>query len=66
MKYALPLLFLAGPAFAHHEAIVATALPSMLPWLMVLAGGAAALGWQTHHFVGAAALEADLQARQLI
>ena len=27
---------------------------------------AAALGWQTHHFVGAAGLEADLRARQLI
>lgn len=41
MRYAILLIVLAAPAWAHHEAVVVSVLPSLLP--LILAGSAAAV-----------------------
>ena len=43
MRYAIPLTLLAAPAWAHHEAVVVSVLPSLLP--LILAGSAAVLAF---------------------
>lgn len=43
MKFALPLILVASPAIAHHEALVLTALPGLMIWLAAIpAAGLAA------------------------
>ncbi len=47
MRYAVPLVFAASPALAHHEVVVASVLPGLAIYLVAgCAGGVAGLlGW---------------------
>lgn len=42
MRIAIALALMATPAMAHHEAVVASSLPALLPWIAV--ASAAAVG----------------------
>lgn len=42
MRYACLFLLAATPAMAHHEVVVASALPTLLPWLVFLSALVAA------------------------
>lgn len=39
MRYLLAYAAMAAPAFAHHEAALASALPSVLPWIIAASAG---------------------------
>lgn len=38
VKYVVPLICCAGPALAHHEAVVASAIPMLAIWLFTAIG----------------------------
>ena len=46
MRYALPLLFYAGPAFAHHEAMAVSVLPGLVVWLAAAIGPVGLAAWK--------------------
>ena len=48
MIRALLIVLLATPAMAHHEAIVVSAVPAVLPWICAAAVACLAIwrGWQ--------------------
>lgn len=37
MRYTLPLILMAGPAWAHHEAVVISVLPPLMIWIAAFA-----------------------------
>ncbi|GFE48310.1 hypothetical protein So717_00630 [Roseobacter cerasinus] len=38
MRYALPLMLLAGPALAHHETVAVSILPPLTIWVVAALG----------------------------
>ena len=35
-RLTLPLIFMAGPAFAHHEVVAVSVLPGLVVWLTAI------------------------------
>ena len=56
MRYALPLILCAGPAYAHHEVVVTSVLPGAVMGFMALSA-AVATGWKIRRKRRKAALE---------
>lgn len=45
MRYAVPVILLASPAFAHHEVVAVSVLPGLVIWMSAI-GMAGLAAWR--------------------